>query len=845
MNRRLKLFLAPFGCHNGTVTLLQEALGTGVNPEEIFYLTPSPRKLRDSQVLFSWLINRRAFIPPRFTTPRQFARELHEIHGTTRLLPAELKPLIVKFLMKKTSIGYAAIVAKFITDIKRHIPEEEQPHLPERLNNLLAGFEIPLKKVLKAYDTFLTYQQELKSKGWSDDEDILTLAPNFLKEGFLRPRVLILDAFVAPNHLEEKLLTALIGESETVLALGYAGKDADKNYSIASSYIEFLNRFPFSIQHLQPEVCSGTGITESALRFFRFPSIEEEVIGVCSHLRHTLESLSEKEKACFLANTIIATPRLNDYLPFLRRFLRQYGIPFTVYPEPSLASSPPVITVFELLNAINSDFERLSVTAAFSSSFLPKLLRLPDDQDQKPRETAARALNNLSCRAGIIKGEEQWERIAQRITLTEEINPQDAEYEFIADVSKRVRQALGLTKKFLCKEGTVAQQAQNLKQFLETADFCKNVSEFENEDLLKDRQELYDVLDTLAEFAEDSGVVTGTDFALLLSHLLTSRPKTPRENQGGVAVLSMEETLGISPENLYLIGLTETNLPGAYQFDPILPDRVRKELGMPDMDWHRDWQRFHLYRTIYSSRHLPFLSFHESRDNQPVLPTPFLELTPVEPEKITTIYSEMEVQLLNGERNARRFDELSITVDFGHDPGVIKEIQSRFAPLKSLSITMLETYPRCPYRFYVEQVLQLTTPKEPVFEIDSRQWGVILHKVLARLYQKGEVPPEQLPMIAPRILNQVLSESNLPSFWNEVTRAIFNNLLDRFIATENDLRSQGYKPYKTELELTDNLTDDIKLKGRVDRVDVYGETQVRIVDYKSGKANIGASDVII
>lgn len=792
-------------------------------------------------MLFARILGKKAFIPPLFRTPRQFARALHERYGTTRHFPEELKALLVQRLLNQPSIGSAALFANFITDVKRHIPEEEQPFLYDRLAKLLEGFDEPLKKVLTASQAFLAYNAELNARGWVDDEDIFAQAPKYLKEESFLPRVLILDSFVAPNRLEEKLLAALIERSETVLALGFGSKDDDENYCLAQRFIEFLNsRGLFETTVLAAFLPDRN----EHWQLVGFPTIEEEVIGVCRQIRRSLDQLSAKEKPHFLSETIVTLPRLDEYLPFLRRLLRQYEIPFTVYPEIRLSSSPPIVAVLELLTAIATDYERIALTAAFSSPFFPALLRLSDDQDQKPRERAARALNSLSCRAGIIKGEENWQKIARRIIAAEEIDPQDLECRFFFEIEERVNQALGLTKKFLQSTESLATQARNLKQFLEAVEFCKNLNADEPEELLKDRQELYDILDAIAEFDEEfsQGQPSRVDFVKLLAHFLGLRTRTPENDQGGVTVVSMAETLGIAPKHLFFIGLTENDLPGPYHSDPLLPDRVRKELGMPDMNWHRDWQRFHLHRTLYSCPSPPFLSFHESRDGKPVLPTPFLELTPVQPESVNIIYSEPEHQLWLGASQGRRFDDLVTVVDFSNDQEVQRELNQHFGPNKNLSITMLEAYPRCPYRFYIERVLQLATPEEPVFEIESRQWGLLIHAVFGKLYQNGTVPLKQIPKVAQRILDTVLNNFHLPHFWNEVTRQVFANLLPRFIEMEKVLREEGYQPVKTELKLKDTITSDITLYGRIDRIDRAGN-RLRVIDYKTGSAGINTKAV--
>ncbi|MEO0080451.1 MAG: hypothetical protein ABIK44_07235, partial [candidate division WOR-3 bacterium] len=136
-----RLFLTPFSCPDATDHLLRAALETGIPPERMLYLTPSPRKLRDTQLRFARLMGRQAFIPPLFRTQRQLSRDLHLLYGRTRPFPSELKPVLVQRLLApgpaKPTLGYARVVANFIRDIKNHVPAEQRPQLPEIFSQYL------------------------------------------------------------------------------------------------------------------------------------------------------------------------------------------------------------------------------------------------------------------------------------------------------------------------------------------------------------------------------------------------------------------------------------------------------------------------------------------------------------------------------------------------------------------------------------------------------------------------------------------------------------------------------------------------------------------------------------
>jgi ATP-dependent helicase/DNAse subunit B len=521
----------------------------------------------------------------------------------------------------------------------------------------------------------------------------------------------------------------------------------------------------------------------------------------------------------------------------VKRVFDQYELPVTVYPADDLAATPPVLAVLELLRALDSGYERIATAAALGSPFLPGLLRLKAENDSENRDRAAAALNHYSRRARIIKGRVNWNNIAARLEAAED-RLEDADLEFAQDLQKRVRQATGLVEKMLEPADTIGSQARRLKQFLETVNYCGNLKADEpgTDELLEDHDALYDILDALSGFEADFGAAmeSRAQFIKTLAYLIRLSRRAPEPAPAGVMVMEMTETLGLAPKHLYFGGLTETNLPGAYSGDPILPDRVRRELGMPDIDWHRDWQRFNFCRTMLASQNTPFLSFYDSDEGRPVLPSPFLTITPLRAGTSDIIYSRAEEQTARGMAEGVRFADTCHPVDFGRDPDVIKALAARFGPEHPISVTRLEAYRTCPYLFYLENILGLETPEEPRYDIDARQWGLVVHRVMERLYADGSLPVEQVHDAAMKALDATLAEVELPVFWQEVTRRVFGNLLPDLVRCEKELREGGFQPQKTELSLKGNLAKDIAVRGRFDRVDANA-TAFRVLDYKTGR----------
>ncbi|MGC9110502.1 MAG: PD-(D/E)XK nuclease family protein [candidate division WOR-3 bacterium] len=842
MNPGRKLYLLPFEYHQGTELLFKTVLGSGVRPQDILYLTPSPRKLRAAQVLFARIIGTRAFIPPLFRTPGQLAREICEWTSMCRFFPEELKPLLIRRILKQrnrdVTIGYARVIGNFIADIKRHIAPDEQHQIDRDLNQLLAGYEKPRQRALEAWITMQEYNRQLKERGWLDQEDVLTEAVARVQEFPDLPRVLILDSFVAPNRLEQQFLSALIETCPVTLAsTWWSDCAAAERYCLAEQFINFINQHPGFVT----EQLTVVSRPSEPPRIYRFPNPEQEVIGICREICARSPELQPAE-------TYLVFPRLSVYAPLIDRIFAQYQIPYTIFPKTTLATSPPIVAVLELLRALNTDYERVATSAAFASPYFPGLLRLSTDRDLTGRNRAAVLLNTVSRRAGIIKGRNNWLNIAERVIQQDETGTgAEPDTALLYDLQTRVRQAVRLTESMLEPANTVKNQARRLKQFLEAVGFGSNLDPDSEwfEQLNADRKSLYDILDTLADFDAEFGEQhePRAEFIRALTYLLGIGTKTPEKECGGITVVEMEESLGINPPTLFFAGLAESELPGTYHPDPLLPDSVRRQLRMPDIEWHRKWQKFHFWRVVFSSPTTPFLSFPESRDGKPLLLTPFIDWEPVKYTSPQVIYSEVEDQLYQGRLKRVTLDEMVRNVDFSNDPQIRNELSRRFGPEYCFHITVLESYRFCPYKFYLNHVLGLATPGEPVFEIDAQRWGVIAHQILARLYQHGPMDLKELPIRAQQIARQVLNEINLPEFWHRVTEMVLNNLFTELVPVESSIREQGFMPFRTETRLQAEL-ENVRIKGRIDRIDRDVNDRLRIIDYKTGGTTVSTNQVI-
>lgn len=118
--------------------------------------------------------------------------------------------------------------------------------------------------------------------------------------------------------------------------------------------------------------------------------------------------------------------------------------------------------------------------------------------------------------------------------------------------------------------------------------------------------------------------------------------------------------------------------------------------------------------------------------------------------------------------------------------------------------------------------------------------GTLVHATLEALY--GLPAPDRLPAAATALVDpawqrvldetpaaaEVVPEDELPAFLDAARR-----LVERYYRLEDPT---GFDPESCELRIETDLDDGVPLRGFVDRIDVASTGELRVVDYKTGRA---------
>ncbi|MDD4920119.1 MAG: PD-(D/E)XK nuclease family protein [Bacteroidales bacterium] len=215
---------------------------------------------------------------------------------------------------------------------------------------------------------------------------------------------------------------------------------------------------------------------------------------------------------------------------------------------------------------------------------------------------------------------------------------------------------------------------------------------------------------------------------LIRQHLSLATIPFSGEPLTGLQIMGFLETRCLDFENVVIVSAQENVLPKMFKDNSLIPRNVGKAFGLPSAEQHTAIQAYYFYRLLQRAKKV-FLIWNCNPDgpgrgevsrfvrqisfelpDSPVITTPLVyDYTLPKTRQVTVQKTETVKDLLQ---------------EF-MDP----------ARKKALSPTALETYIRCPLKFFYKHVLSLKEPEEITEESDSLHIGNIVHAVLENLYR--------------------------------------------------------------------------------------------------------------
>lgn len=335
-----------------------------------------------------------------------------------------------------------------------------------------------------------------------------------------------------------------------------------------------------------------------------------------------------------------------------------------------------------------------------------------------------------------------------------------------------------------------------------------------------------------------------TNWKLILELLKSMRIPFTGEPVKGLQIMGFLETRNLDFENLYILSVNETVMPGSQAGQSYIPYSIRKAYGLPTFEDQDAIYAYHFFRLLQRSKNIYLFYSTESGGTSGGEMSRYIlqiayELKKKYPERIHLTH-----QLVGTNMVAEAIHEISIKKE-GH---VLERLNQLFfssdPQRKKWSATAFTTYINCPLQFYFKYLAGIKEPDEIKDEIDPAVFGNIIHFVMESFYKnKTSISGTCIENLKPLVEQEV--ETNIRSLFpspagnltgkNSLLKTVIIDLISKILTQdqkETPFNIIGLETtYAMELEIADAM---VSVYGKIDRLDEKGGI-IRIIDYKTGK----------
>jgi ATP-dependent helicase/nuclease subunit B len=672
----------------------------------------------------------------------------------------------------------------------------------------------------------------------------------------------------------------------------------EKNIRDQNKFHKILRDKLFNTQELSSKIDYSTSISKIIAN-----DREKEIELIAREIKKIITyEKCEPHRICLAFNLI------QNYSSTIKDAFEKNGLPYNLSDRTPLDNANPVTAIVNFLEIAENDFYFKNIFRALSSGFIDI------------NEVDVSNLYRQSSELKIVSGKENWiNSLKDAIANLDHIGDDDidrdtkkilynkalSDIQFISELLKPFEGKLPVNEFHKRFREFIINTKIPFKLLRIEIDQEKNVRAFT--DFLETMSEIFQLL------SEEYGNEKVFAIDLYMDQIRTAcnwaRFNVKEKSDYGVQITTLDEIRGLEFDYLFIGGLCDGDLPTRYSPEIFFSGSFKKQAKI-----HQTEERYRFYQALCTWKEKLFLTYPLTENGREVVVSTFLDefeevfsiSSKNENDYDDIIFSNEDMQTLIGKKGTESISDKmknDLTIDLdkisyaleidkirnseeqiespysgnisSNDPVIINKLNTFLS--KQYSISQLETYAKCPFKFFIERVLGIETIEEPTEDIEAIEMGRLLHSILYEFYsslrekkiklvncdEKTFQKAEKLIFeIAANQLQLTAFRSPLTFYEREKILGLNGNkkesILYKFIETERKceddfipmffevsfgrLKESGSDKILSDFEPI--TMDNIKLRGKIDRVEVNEKIKsFNIVDYKLSGAKPSFDDL--
>ncbi len=382
---------------------------------------------------------------------------------------------------------------------------------------------------------------------------------------------------------------------------------------------------------------------------------------------------------------------------------------------------------------------------------------------------------------------------------------------------------------------------------------------------------LQNVLPALMQnsLAEEEFPITSL-FHILEQLILEERVPFEADPLTGMQVLGMLESRLLRFDSVFILDMTESNIPGVHSQDPLMPDSLRNVIGLPDSHSRESIIAHTFYRLIQGANNV-YCYWQQGVQtseiqNSKSIRSRFVEELIWEKEKeqnAIIAVQEMDISHLGNMQNSAPCIRVLMSNPLAplrrQKKGVVLTDKAMGLCLKDnfpkkITATALDTYLHCPAKFYYSYLAKINTLDSVGYGDDPKVLGDKIHRVLNKLYHNSLNKSFEFNEENQELFGRLFAEEFNKENWEEcffpdsyfMMQQIGIMHLEEYlekapIVTPIALEQEYFINFA--LEENPYGVNSLTLQGKTDRIDKRNDKEYWIVDYKTGKRKTCKTDV--